>query len=86
LLNFISQNWRRCFAPSKRSWASPRPGEIVIFFVSVGYVMGDDGSFAIGFAVTGALILLGGVSAMLLRLPCATGADESVVRNAWVGL
>jgi hypothetical protein len=31
--------------------------------------MGDAGSFATGFVVTGALIALGGVLARLLRLP-----------------
>ena len=41
-------------------------GGVVPTFIGI---MGDNGSFAIGFMVTGTLILLGGILALLLRLP-----------------
>jgi NNP family nitrate/nitrite transporter-like MFS transporter len=41
-------------------------GGVVPTFVGI---MGDSGSFALGFMVTGTLILLGGSLALLLRLP-----------------
>jgi hypothetical protein len=42
--------------------------------------------FLILLFLLGAVIFLGRVLAMFLRLPCATRAGESVVRNACVGL
>jgi hypothetical protein len=41
-------------------------GGVVPTFIGI---MGDTGSFALGFIVTGTLILLGGTLALLLRLP-----------------
>ena len=41
-------------------------GGIVPTFIGI---MGDTGSFALGFIVTGTLILLGGTLALLVRLP-----------------
>jgi NNP family nitrate/nitrite transporter-like MFS transporter len=41
-------------------------GGVVPTFIGI---MGDTGSFALGFMVTGILILLGGTLASLLRLP-----------------
>ena len=45
-------------------------GGVVPTFIGI---MGDTGSFAIGFMVTGTLILLGGILALLLRLPANNG-------------
>jgi len=45
-------------------------GGVVPTFIGI---MGDNGSFALGFMVTGTLILLGGILAWLLRLPANSG-------------
>jgi len=41
-------------------------GGVVPTFIGI---MGDTGSFAVGFIVTGTMILLGGTLALLLKLP-----------------
>ena len=90
LINFISRIILSPLLPTIEAMITPPNAHnlAMAFTVPFGYVigggaiptfigiMGDAGSFALGFIVTGILITSGGVLALLLKLPDASGSTE----------